>query len=125
MVKGGWERIVTVSSRIVSQLGSLVGGNVLRRNQGRLEAHMLNLAAEIDGSGVTVNVYRPGSVDTALQGFIRAQNPEAIGGGAVERFRTHAEKGSVIVPEHSASALVTLLEADGNGEVWHVAGDPH
>lgn len=125
MVDGGWGRIVNVSSRIVAQPGSMVGGNVYAATKAALEAHTLNLAAEIDGSGVTANVYRPGSVDTAMQGFIRAQNPEAIGGGTVERFRSNAEKGSLITPEHSASVLVTLLGTDGNGEVWDVAGDPH
>jgi NAD(P)-dependent dehydrogenase (short-subunit alcohol dehydrogenase family) len=35
----------------------------------------VNLAAELSGTGVTVNAYRPGGVDTAMQAWIRGQDP--------------------------------------------------
>lgn len=40
-----------------------------------LEVHSRNLAAELDGTGVT----GPGGIDTAMQGWIRNQDPPRIG----------------------------------------------
>jgi hypothetical protein len=52
----------------------------------RLEAPTVNLAAELNGTGVTVNVYRPGGVDTAMQAWIREQDPDRIGTAMHARF---------------------------------------
>jgi NAD(P)-dependent dehydrogenase (short-subunit alcohol dehydrogenase family) len=46
----------------------------------------VNLAAELRGTGVTVHAYRPGRVDTAMQAWIRQQNPDRIGTGLHEQF---------------------------------------
>ena len=62
MLDRGWGRIVNVSSGIVDHPGAMVGLNVYAATKAALEAHTLNLAAEMAGSGVTLNVYRPGSV---------------------------------------------------------------
>jgi NAD(P)-dependent dehydrogenase (short-subunit alcohol dehydrogenase family) len=70
-----------------------------------LEAHTINLAAELRGTGVTVNAYRPGGVDTAMQAWIRQQDPERIGADLHERFNRTYTGGSLITPEHSAAAL--------------------
>jgi NAD(P)-dependent dehydrogenase (short-subunit alcohol dehydrogenase family) len=72
------------------------------------------------GSGVTVNVYRPGSVDTAMQAWIRSQAPDEIGAALHEHFRTSYEQGSLITPEHSARSLLAYLVANATGEIWTV-----
>ncbi len=118
MVARGWGRIVNVSSGVVARPGSMRGGNVYVATKSALEAHTLNLAAEIETTGVTANVFRPGSVDTAMQEFIRAQDPGHVGGGLVERFRTMHRDGSLITPEDSAHILMSHLSSGANGEVW-------
>jgi NAD(P)-dependent dehydrogenase (short-subunit alcohol dehydrogenase family) len=60
MIEAGWGRIVNVSSGIVANPAALIGGNAYAATKGALEAHTLNLAAELNGTGVTANVYRPG-----------------------------------------------------------------
>jgi NAD(P)-dependent dehydrogenase (short-subunit alcohol dehydrogenase family) len=120
MLDRGWGRIVNVSSGIAAHPGSMVGMNAYAATKAALEAHTLNLAAELAGSGVTVNVYRPGSVDTAMQEWIRRQPPDEIGVALHEHFRTSYEQGSLITAEHSARSLLAKLVEDATGEVWTV-----
>ena len=123
MLERGWGRIVNVSSGIVAHPEAMIGGNAYAAGKAALEAHTLNLAAEVAGSGVTVNAFRPGSVDTAMQGWIRRQDPAQIGVALHERFtRSHAE-GMLITPERSANALIARLSGDQNGQIWDVS-DP-
>jgi NAD(P)-dependent dehydrogenase (short-subunit alcohol dehydrogenase family) len=121
MLDRGWGRIVNVSSGIAAHPGAMVGMNAYAATKAALEAHTLNLAAELAGSGVTVNVYRPGSVDTAMQGWIRSQSPDEIGAALHEHFRASYEQGSLITPEHSARSLLAQLAGDATGEIWTVS----
>jgi NAD(P)-dependent dehydrogenase (short-subunit alcohol dehydrogenase family) len=124
MVEAGWGRIVNVSSGIVAGPGAMVGGNIYVASKAALEAHTRNLAAELDGTGVTVNVYRPGGVDTAMQAWIRAQDPGRIGGLLHERFVRSYADGGLLTPGESAAALMGhLLGPDGEqtGRIWSLA----
>ena len=71
MLDAGWGRVVNVSSGIAAYPAGMVRGNAYATTKAALEAHTLNLAAELHGTGVTVNAYRPGGVDTAMQAWIR------------------------------------------------------
>ena len=73
MLEQGWGRIVNVSSGIAAHPEAMIGGNSYATTKAALEAYTVNLAAELAGTGVTVNAYRPGTVDTAMQAWIRAQ----------------------------------------------------
>ena len=118
MLGTGWGRIVNVSSGIAARPGSMVRGNAYAATKAALEAHTLNLAAELNGTGVTVNAYRPGGVDTAMQAWIRGQDPDRIGTALHTRFNQTFTEGALITPERSAAALITHLGGDDTGSVW-------
>ena len=100
-----------------------IRGNAYAATKAALEAHTVNLAAELAGTGVTVNVYRPGGVDTAMQAWIRSQDPERIG-ALYERFHRNYAEGALITPEHSAAALLAHLAGDDTGGIWDVGAAP-
>ena len=118
MLGTGWGRIVNVSSGIAARPGSMVRGNAYAATKAALEAHTLNLAAELNGTGVTVNAYRPGGVDTAMQAWIRGQDPDRIGTALHTRFNQTFTEGALITPERSAAALITHLGGGDTGSVW-------
>ena len=120
MLERGWGRIVNVSSGIAEHPAAMIGGNAYAATKAALEAHTVNLAAELDGTGVTVNVFRPGSVDTVMQAWIRGQSPTRIGAALHERFVQAYELGTLITPEESARVLLEHLPASETGQVWNV-----
>ena len=113
--------MVNVSSGVVDAPAAMVGGNAYVATKAALEAHTVNLAAALAGTGVTVNAYRPGAVDTAMPAWIRAQDPDAIGRALHDRFTERHAAGELITPEASAAALARHLDGDATGEIWDVA----
>jgi 3-oxoacyl-[acyl-carrier protein] reductase len=91
MLEEGWGRIVYVSSGVVSLPEMTTRGTVYAATKAALEAHTLKLSAELAGTGVTANVYRPGAVDTDMQAWIRGQEPARIGSELHQRsIQSHA-----------------------------------
>jgi 3-oxoacyl-[acyl-carrier protein] reductase len=99
----------------------MIGANAYATGKAALEAHTLNLAAELAGSGVTVNAFRPGSVDTAMPAWIRGQDPARIGAPLHERFERSYAEGLLISPERPARSLLMHLQRDATGEIWDVS----
>jgi NAD(P)-dependent dehydrogenase (short-subunit alcohol dehydrogenase family) len=124
MLEAGWGRVVNISSGIVANPAGMIRGNAYAATKSALEAQTVNLAAELRGTGVTVNAYRPGGVDTAMQAWIRQQAPSRIGTGLHERFNKNFAEGTLITPEHSASVLLSLLASDDTGAIWDVSTVP-
>ena len=124
MLDRGWGRVINVSSGIAGRPDGMLGMNVYAATKAALEAHTANLAAEVDGTGVTVNVYRPGSVDTRMQEWIRSQPPERIGEELHARFVANERDGNLISPETSAASLVRRLQGEDNGQIWQVDVEP-
>ena len=120
MLTAGWGRIVNVSAAIAEHPGMLVGINTYAASKGALEAHTLNLAAELDGTGVTANVYRPGRVDTSMQAYIRDQSRERIGASLHDVFTGMLSSGALITPAASAESLLVRLAGPDTGQVWDV-----
>jgi NAD(P)-dependent dehydrogenase (short-subunit alcohol dehydrogenase family) len=123
MVGRKWGRIVNVSSSIAARPDAMIGMNAYAASKAALEAHTVNLAAELAGSGITVNAYRPGSVDTAMQSWIRAQDPADIGADLHQWFIDSHQAGSLITAEQSARSLLARLPGGQSGQVWD-ASDP-
>ena len=123
MIASGWGRIVNVSSGIAASPAGMVRANAYATSKAALEAHTVNLAAELDGTGVTVNAYRPGSVDTAMQAFIRGQDPDWIGAELHRRFTASYHDGNLTSPQQSAQSLLARLDSDDNGRIWSLS-DP-
>ena len=124
MLEAGWGRIVNVSSAIAARPDAMVRFNAYAATKAALEAHTVNLAAELRGTGVTVNVYRPGGVDTAMQAWIRQQDPGRIGTATHERFNQNFAEGTLITPQQSAAALIAHLGGDDTGAIWDVSTAP-
>lgn len=122
MLEHGWGRVVNVSSGIVDHPEAMVGLNAYAATKAALEAHTKNLAAELAGSGVTANIYRPGSVDTAMQAWFRAQAPDEIGATLHRHFWGFYEQGALITPEDTAQRLTDRLAGEETGQTWTVTG---
>ncbi len=120
MLDARWGRIVNISSAIAGRPDGMVRANAYATTKAALEVHTVNLAAELRGSGVTLNAYRPGGVDTAMQAWIRGQDPGRIGAAMHERFTQNFANGTLITAERSAAALLAHLTGDGTGAVWEV-----
>ena len=118
MLEAGWGRIVNVSSGIVADPGGMVRANAYAATKAALEGHTVNLAVELEGTGVTVNAYRPGRVDTEMQAWIRGQDPDRIGPALHERFTRFAADGELITAEQSAAGLIARLAGEETGAVW-------
>lgn len=121
MLARGWGRIINVSSGSTTR-GRPDLSNAYFTTKSALEAHSRNLALELEGTGVTVNILRPGVIDTELQAYVRQQDPEVIGADLHRRFVERFENGELHPPEEPARVTADLLETDANGEA--VVGTP-
>ncbi|GAB3396291.1 hypothetical protein GCM10027568_30110 [Humibacter soli] len=120
MTEKGWGRIVNVSSGVVAHPTGMIGGSTYAATKAALEAQTISMAAEYADTGVTLNVYRPGGVDTAMQQWIRDQDREQIGHILHDRFVANYAAGTLLTPDASANALVAHLTREETGQIWDV-----
>jgi len=121
MLERQWGRVVNVSSGIVEEPGMMIRANAYVTSKAALEAHTLNLAAELADSGVTVNVFRPGSVDTAMFDYM-CDSPAMVGSPELREWALRARaEGELTTPDESARSLVAHLHTAANGQIWDVS----
>ena len=123
MLNLGWGRVVNVSSSRAGRPAGLTGGNAYATSKAGLEAHTVNLAEELAGTGVTVNAYRPGSVETSMHEWIREQPPGQIGEALHTRFVGMHKEGKLIPPQESAEYLLKRVLCDETGQIWDITSD--
>ncbi|HVX46304.1 MAG TPA: SDR family NAD(P)-dependent oxidoreductase [Mycobacteriales bacterium] len=123
ILRRGWGRIVNVSSGIAAHPAGMLRANAYATGKAALEAHTLNLAAELANTGVTVNAFRPGGVDTAMQAYIRAQDPGRIGADLHGRFVSNHDHGRLLTPERSAASLLSRIAGSDSGQIWDAEDD--
>ncbi|WP_329460571.1 hypothetical protein [Streptomyces sp. NBC_01497] len=70
---------------------------------------------------MTANVYRPGSVDTAMRALIRIEGEGKVSAATHARFIRNLADKAPITPDHSAGALVERMAGETAGEAWDVA----
>jgi 3-oxoacyl-[acyl-carrier protein] reductase len=99
----------------------MIRANAYVTSKAALEAHAVNLAAELADSGVTVNVFRPGAVHTELFALFQG-HPAMIGTAGLHEWavRAYAE-GELITPEDAARSLLAHLQTDASGQIWDVS----
>jgi NAD(P)-dependent dehydrogenase (short-subunit alcohol dehydrogenase family) len=121
MLDRGWGRVVNVSSGIFACPEATIGGSDYAAGKSALEAHTINLAAELANSGVTVNAFRPGAVDPGMRAWVRNHGPAQIGEAFHERFSLSHAEGMLISPARSAGSLIARLDSDVTGAIFDVS----
>ncbi|MFC0437944.1 SDR family oxidoreductase [Kutzneria buriramensis] len=123
MLARGWGRIVNLSSGVTQVPKFMIGGNAYTTTKIAVEGHSRNLAAELDGTGVTVNIYQPGTVDTSMQTWVREEGSDHMSSATKAYFTDAHERGALLTPEFSAGRLIERLAGDDTGQTWF-AVDP-
>jgi NAD(P)-dependent dehydrogenase (short-subunit alcohol dehydrogenase family) len=123
MVHQGWGRILNVCTA-VGNLVSWPGGNIYAACVAALEAHTVNLAAELSGTGITVNVLRAHRAGTALQTWLAGVDPEAVDDPLIRRFVLDVTGPGMTGPDQPAVDIIDHLISTHTGRIWSDLSDP-
>ncbi|MDQ2714809.1 MAG: SDR family oxidoreductase [Chloroflexota bacterium] len=116
MLERGWGRIINISTGAATGTG-MENGSAYSTSKAGVEMLTLNIAAELQGKGVTVNAVRPGTVDTAMQTHIRSLPVEQVGQPTHARFQGFYEQGKLLEPSQPAHLVANLLQGESTGEI--------
>ena len=107
MAAAGWGRIISVSGLAALRTGSAIGSI---RNVA-VSAMTKNLADELAGSGVTVNVVHPGLTRTEATDGVIAARAQATGGdpAEIEKRMGRSSLAGVIIDAAEVAAVIVFL----------------
>jgi NAD(P)-dependent dehydrogenase (short-subunit alcohol dehydrogenase family) len=115
----GKGRIINISSAAAQ--ANLKGASAYTTSKAALERFSGTLAAEVEGSGVVVTTFRPGSVDTAMQADIR-ETPAHLFPN-VSTWQAWYDRGQLRPASEPAQAIVWLASrfaAQTNGQLFDI-----
>jgi len=115
MLERGYGRIVNISSHAAARPSA--GRTAYSASKAAVEQLTRSLALELDGTGVTVCAFRPGSIETRMQERIRRASPEDY--PDVEEHREKKRTGQVGDPKDRARLIAYLVSeaAVRNGQI--------
>lgn len=122
MLARRWGRVVHVSSG-AAQGSGLRNGAAYSVSKAGLDMLTRAAAAEVAGSGVTVNGVYPGVVDTRMQTDIRETPAERLGAETAARFSGLHARGELRDPAEPAALIVALAASARNGEIVRIDTD--
>ena len=117
MSRHGWGRIANVC-RVVGNLATWPGGNIYAVCAAALEAHSVNLAAELTGTGITVNALRVQMMGASLRTWLAGVDPAAIDDPLIRRFILGQTDIGTVDFDRSAAILLGHLATTQTGRVW-------
>lgn len=122
MLERGWGRIINVTTGAAQPPG-LPRAAAYSASKAGLNQLTVNLAAEVDRTGVTVTAVDPGPVDTAMQDYMRDQPLEAIGEPTRAMFHRMRDEGRLVSPREPALLITALAAGDATGEIVAVGSE--
>jgi NAD(P)-dependent dehydrogenase (short-subunit alcohol dehydrogenase family) len=122
MLAQGWGRVVNLSS-VVATMPAIRNRSAYVVSKAALDRLTVAAAAELAGTGVTVNTVYPGMTDTAMLAQIRDAPVERIGAEQQEVVRRHYARGTLNQPEAVARLIAAVVLSDLQGQVVAMDSD--
>jgi len=122
MLERGSGRIINVSSAAADI--NLEGTSAYNASKAALERFSSTLAAEVDGTGIQVTTFRPGTVDTQMQSDMRQAPARFFPQAGL--FQSLYDKGQLRSPDEPAQAILWLASrfaVNTNGERFDIQDD--
>ena len=115
MLRSGWGRIINVSS--AASLGEPGGvGSIYQLSKVTVNHFTRQLAAELEGTGVTANALHPGEVKTEMWASIQADALSRTGPGrSALNWTSWVQETGGDPPEKTAEVVLELLSPAGDG----------
>lgn len=116
MVPSEWGRILNITSGAARGTG-IAHLNAYSVSKAAVDMITRNAALDVKGSGVTINAYSPGTVDTEMQTEIRETPIERSGGGTAAMFQNFYDSGNLANPRVVATYAAAIIASERNGEI--------
>jgi 3-oxoacyl-[acyl-carrier protein] reductase len=116
MLARGWGRIVNVSSKVAVMV-ELSHRSAYVTSKAALDRLTLAAAAELAGTGVTVNAIYPGVTDTAMQAQLHDAWPGLIPDAERAMWRERFARGQMHPPQAGARLVAAVVLSELHGQI--------